>query len=333
MLKNIDIFVCPKCKGNLKTTVREIECQKCHSKYEIKNGIPLFYYEEQENLPQKAVTSKMKAFYEKTPFPNYENTDDVPGLIQKAQRSIFAYLLNQLIPYNIRVLEVGCGTGQLANYLGIAHRSAFGADMCFNSLKLAQQFRDRNEIERTGFYQMNLFNPIFKEESFSFVICNGVLHHTGDPYGGFRSIAKLVKKDGYVIVGLYNKYGRITTDIRRLLFSFFGDRIKALDPRIRKNDINEIRKLTWFLDQYKNPHESKHTIDEVLGWFDQTGFEFVNSIPKISIFNKFNGKDEDLFEINSSGNLFERIMCQLILMLSGGGEEGGFFVMIGKRIK
>ena len=119
---------------------------------------------------------------------------------------------------------------------------------------------------------MNLFRPIFKEESFDLVICNGVLHHTSNPYGGFQSVARLVKKDGYILLGLYNKFGRFVTDIRRVIFFLFKDNFKFLDPYLRRRDIGDKKKLTWFMDQYKNPHESKHTIGEVLNWFDATCF-------------------------------------------------------------
>ena len=38
---------------------------------------------------------------------------------------------------------------------------------------------------------------------FDVVLCNGVLHHTSDPYGGYRGIARLVKPGGLIVVGLY----------------------------------------------------------------------------------------------------------------------------------
>ena len=50
------------------------------------------------------------------------------------------YVIRDNIPFNVNVLEVGCGTGQLANYLGLASRNVFGTDMCLNSLQLAENF-------------------------------------------------------------------------------------------------------------------------------------------------------------------------------------------------
>lgn len=277
---------------------------------------------------QGDVTSAVKNFYEQTPFPNYEDIDSSASLREKAEQGIFAKQLDAQIPTGAIILEAGCGTGQLSNFLGLtAGRTVFGTDMCLNSLKLGEEFRRANEIENVGFFQMNLFRPIFKPESFHLVVSNGVLHHTCDPYGGFRSILKLVKRGGFIIIGLYHYYGRIPTDIRRTIFNGTGNRLKFLDPRLRKNNIGDLRKHTWFMDQYKNPHESKHTINEVMRWFDENGVEFVNSIPSLDGANK-----KGLFETRSKSSLFGRFLTD-VGMLFRGTQEGGFFIMIGKKSK
>ena len=329
MTDNLDIFVCPACGGDLKITDRRIKCLGCHKYYQVEDEIPLLFHPNEWDSSKKDVTNMVKSFYEKTPFPNYEEFDNVGELIQKAQRGIFARLLNEQIPFNIRVLEVGCGTGQLSNFLGVAHRIVFGTDICINSLKLGQEFKKKHDLERVGFYQMNLFRPIFKEETFPLVICNGVLHHTSDPFAGFQAISRLVKKGGYILIGLYNNYGRISTDIRRIIFNVFGGSLKFLDPRLRDKDIGNLKKHTWFMDQYNNPHESKHTIGEVLRWFAQSGFNFVNSIPKLEAFEAFS-ENERLFKPNPRGNWLNHLLAQSWLLFTG-SKEGGFFIMIARR--
>jgi ubiquinone/menaquinone biosynthesis C-methylase UbiE len=272
----------------------------------------------------------MKSFYEATPFPNYDDLDSSGALREKATRGIFARLLDEQIRHSARVLEVGCGTGQLSNFLGMTWgRSVLGADVCLNSLKLAQRFRKQNQIENVSFVQMNLFRPVFKAESFDVVVSNGVLHHTSDPFLGFQTIAKLVKRGGFIVIGLYSKYGRLTTDFRRLVFRLSGDRFQFLDPRLRDRNANDVKKHTWFMDQYKNPHESKHTFGEVQQWFESSGFEFVNSIPK-STGEPF-AADEKLFAPNPNGTKFDHFLVQCGDLLTG-GRDGGFFIMIGRRI-
>lgn len=329
IIDHINILMCPACGGDLEIVGDGIKCIKCDNSYKVEDGIPLLFWPHEWQGLKGDVTDAVKLFYEKTPFPNYEEFENLGDLMQKAQRGIFARLLNGQVPFNIRVLEVGCGTGQLANFLAIAHRTVFATDICLNSLKLGENFRKENGLERVGFYQMNLFRPIFKDETFPLIICNGVLHHTGNPFAGFQSLSRLVKRGGYILIGLYNKYGRITTDIRRIIFKIFNDRFKFLDPRLRGKQIGDLRKRAWFMDQYKNPHESKHTIGEVLRWFDQTGFDFVNSIPRSKAFEVFS-QNESLFTPNPRGNWIDHFFVQIHLAFSG-GREGGFFLMIAKK--
>lgn len=322
---------CPNCRtiGLLEVDFDRMNCKNCQQTYPIVNNIPLMFWPEDRRTSEGNVTNYVKAFYEENPFPNYDDFDSVGSLMQKARTSVFAKMLDEQLPFGIKVLECGCGTGQLSNFLSIANRQVFGIDMCVNSLKLGQDFKEKYELQRVHFMQMNIFNPIFKPESFHVVISNGVLHHTHSPKRAFQSIAGLVKPGGYIIVGLYHKYGRIWTDIRRFIFKLTGGRFLVLDPRLLDKRISKVKRHTWFMDQYKNPHESKHTIGEVIQWFKATGFKFVRSIPKSVLGSLFTG-DEKLFVPERPGNAFERFLVELLMIFTN-TKEGGFFIVIGKK--
>lgn len=331
IVQNLNIFLCPACGGALNASEDEqgAECTDCSLSFGCEEGIPLLFVPNEWDSGTD-VTDAIKSFYEETPFPNYEDLDSAWSLRQKAEKGIFANLLDKEIPHGARILEAGCGTGQLSNFLGTSWgRTVFGTDICMNSLKLAQRFKEDNQIDNVAFLQMNLFRPVFKPESFDLVISNGVLHHTGNPFLGFQSILGLLKKGGFIIVGLYNTYGRVSTDIRRLIFRASGNRFKFLDSRLRDVRVGDVVKHTWFMDQYKNPHESKHTIGEVLGWFDRSGVEFVSSIPNSKAFEPFTIENK-LFSPNDRGHLIDRFLVQFGSMLRG-GKEGGFFTMIGRK--
>ena len=329
--EHMDLLACPACGGRMETSDadRSIQCADCVRSFSSEDGVPQLFWPHDTDSDDD-VTEIVKAFYEETPFPNYDDVDSEQTLREKAERGIFARLLDEQIPHGATVLEVGCGTGQLSNFLGLKWgRSVFGADMCLNSLKLGQGFKRRNEIDNVAFVQMNLFRPVFRPEGFDLVICNGVLHHTSDPFGGFQSISRLVKPGGHILIGLYNTYGRIPTDVRRIIFSLTGGRLAFLDPRMRDESINDTRKQTWFADQYRHPHESKHTMGEVIEWFDRTSFEFTNSIPKVTAFDTV-APDERLLMAHSRGTRLDHFISQAGMLL-GGGKEGGFFVMIGRK--
>ncbi len=322
-------LVCPWCAGDFREVSGGLECVSCKKSFGDENGIPLLFCPNDWD-GKEDVTQKIKAFYEQTPFPNYEDIDSASSLRNKAEKGIFAKLLDEQIQPGAEVLEFGCGTGQLSNFLGLTWgRKVSGADMCLNSLKLAQNFKEQNEIDAVRFYQMNLFRPAFKPETFDVVICNGVLHHTSDPYLGYQSLLKLVKKGGFIVIGLYHAHGRLMTDIRRVLFQMTGNRLKFLDPRLKSEPISDLRKHTWFMDQYRNPHESKHTIHETLGWFDKTGVEFINSLPKPTPWEKFTEEDK-LFEKAIRGSAWDHFLTEFPMIFSG-DREGGFFVMIGRK--
>jgi hypothetical protein len=82
------------------------------------------------------------------------------------------------------------------------------------------------------------------------------------------------------------------------------------------------------MDQYKHPHETRHSIDEVLAWFADTGFEFTASIPTIGD-TEFSA-DRPLFEPQPAGKRRDRLSSELEMLLSG-GVDGGLFVMIGRK--
>lgn len=297
--------------------------------YPIDHGIPRLFAPVDPEMSECDVTEKVKAFYEETPFPNYDDIDSRETLINKAREGRFAAALDEQLPDGAIVLEAGCGTGQLTNFLGLSwKRRVFGGDVCLNSLRLANSFRERHRIANAAFLQMNLFRPPFRDNSIDVVISNGVLHHTGDARKGFETLLRKVKPGGLILIGLYNSYGRLPTLWRRRVFERFGPTLYFLDSRLTSARMNEGRWQAWFRDQYRHPHETRHSIDEVLGWFDTAGVDFLSSIPAAdgSLFTK----DTRLFAPHPRATVTGRWATQLQMLLTG-GRDGGLFIVIGRK--
>jgi 2-polyprenyl-3-methyl-5-hydroxy-6-metoxy-1,4-benzoquinol methylase len=273
------------------------------------------------------VTHVVQDFYEAAPFPNYNSFDSVAALVRRADTGIFARLLRDQMPLSVNVLEVGCGTGQLSNYLAATTLSRiYATDITLASLRLGRDFAKQNSIKGIQFIQMNLFMPAIRPHSMDVVISNGVLHHTHDTRKALDSISQLVKPGGHIILGLYNRIGRLRTNVRRRLRRVFGDRILVLDPRLRKG-LSPERRRAWMRDQYFHPHERKHSISEVIRWFEETGFSFVSSIRKIvGTFSE----GEQIFQPQSPGSRLDRILVEIGMLFSDLGAGGGLFVCVGK---
>jgi carbamoyltransferase len=308
---------------------RSARCPQSGHAFQKTDGIWQMFWPHEKIDDPRDVTHRVKEFYEETPFPNYDDHDSVRSLLEKARRGGYARALDRAIPYNATVLEVGCGTGQLSNFLGISCRRVVGSDVCLNSLRLGEEFRSAHGLNRVRFVQMNLFRPCFRREQFDVILCNGVLHHTADPYGGFRSILPLLKPGGYIVVGLYNRYGRIMTDLRRGFFNLTRGRAKWVDPILRHYKKSEGQIAAWFQDQYRHPHESKHTIDEVLAWFDEQGLQFVRGVPSVSPVPRL-AADAGIFDEEPRGTRIEHLLAQIRQIVTG-NREGGFYLMVGRK--
>jgi SAM-dependent methyltransferase len=296
--------------------------------FPIEADIPCLFAPNQWPDGKRDVTDIVRDFYEKTPFPNYDELDTRDSLRRKAGEAVFGRVLDGQLSHSARVLEIGCGTGQMTNFLGMGWgRTVIGCDLCMNSLKLAKGFRDRFAINNTHFVQANLFRPPFEPASFDVVISNGVLHHTSDCAGAFRSIARFVKPGGVIVVGLYNWLGRLPTLWLRSLIERGGRAAMVFDHRLRGAGGGVCRE-PWYMDQYRHPHESRHSLDELLEWFKAEGFDFTASIPTIGDV-EFSDR-MPLFEVQSPGNRWDRLSSELELLLTG-GRDGGLYIMIGRK--
>jgi len=177
------------------------------------------------------------------------------------------------------------------------------------------------------FLQINLFRPPFQEGAFDVILCNGVLHHTSAPREGFMKLVPLLRPGGHIVIGLYNKYGRLATDFRRGLFRVARGSAKMVDPYLRSVKMSAEKERAWFADQYLHPHESKHTIGEVLEWFGQAGLQFVRGVPAVDRAANGNG---NLFSPSRPGSAWDHFAVQAREIVTG-SREGGFFIMIGRR--
>jgi hypothetical protein len=118
------------------------------------------------------------------------------------------------------------------------------------------------------------------------------------------------------------------TDLLRMIFRATGGQAKWIDPYLRSTPMSVDKRRAWYADQYRHPHESKHTIGEVLQWFDERGVEFMRGIPRVTL----DGEDAmaaNLFSPSSRGTRSDHFWVQAKQVVTG-SREGGFFLMAGR---
>jgi SAM-dependent methyltransferase len=271
----------------------------------------------------------VRDFYTVAPFPGYPPTETLSGIRRKAARSEFARLLDDAIPGDASVLEVGCGTGQMSLFLAHADRVVVGADLTRASLELGAEAATRFGIDRALFIETDLRSPGIKEASFDVIYSSGVLHHTPDPAASFAAFARLAKPGGHVVVGLYNVYARMPHRIRRAIARATGMRWVPFDPVLRDRSAEPARREAWLRDQYLHPLEHRHTIAEVQRWFRDNGIDYVRSYPNTLIAAEPLAGDA-LFEPAEDDWGLENVVSQ-IGWATTLWAEGGLFVVIGRK--
>jgi len=116
------------------------------------------------------------------------------------------------------------------------------------------------------------------EDYFDLIISLGVLHHTDNCIGAIKTICKnLLGKKGYFFVGLYHKYGRepflkYFEDLKKLNLSEEELLLKYKELHDLKN---ETHLKSWFRDQVLHPHETLHTIEEIIQLLPELGCRLV----------------------------------------------------------
>jgi len=300
-----------------------------NNNYSLKEGIKIY-----NSLD--LTTGEVISFYKDDPFPNYELSDDKLTILEKGNKNLFTSSLKKFIGYNKKILEVGAGTCQLSNYLSIGNNNQITAfDANLSSLKTGRDFAKKNGIKNVDFVCGDIFDNHFNDEYFDIILCNGVLHHTKDTFGAMKSVSKALKKNGIILVGLYNKFGRARTFFRKYMYKIFGKRyLLVFDPVLRKTDKNSIKKIdAWIKDQYTHPVERSHTFDEVLDNFKTNNLNFFNSFPSCDFFNEIED-DQDitsLFKKGKEGKKIDRILAQIFMIFNRQGGEGGLYIFLGQK--
>jgi 2-polyprenyl-3-methyl-5-hydroxy-6-metoxy-1,4-benzoquinol methylase len=279
-------------------------------------------------LPGDERTELVRSFYFTAPFPGYPPWATPEWLRARAARSPFSRLLDNVIAPDARVVEVGCGTGQMSLFLASKERIVIGADLARDSLLLGAAAGRRFGIENAFFVETDLARPGLRQGAFDVVYCSGVLHHTPNPRLAFRRVTALARPGGLVIIGLYNSLARVHLRVRRAIAKATRMRWIPFDPVLNDRNAEPERREAWLRDQYLHPEEHSHSIGEVRRWFSENGIDFIRTYPSAMLGG--NDDEDDLLAVQSDYWPQEAWLVQLSWIWSL-GPEGGLFVTVGRR--
>ena len=180
------------------------------------------------------------------------------------------------------ILDVGCGPGWLSNSISYLYKDKKVTALDFNPVAVERASEvAKNMNLNTNFIVDDLFN-FNPNEKFDLVISIGVLMCTNDCLEAIRSLIRnTLKPGGSLYIGLYHKY---MADLP------FLNHFKELsDEGSSENELlEEYSKIhssikdkthikSWFRDQVLHPHETLHTVKEMIPLLDAEGLKMTHT--------------------------------------------------------
>ena len=126
--------------------------------------------------------------------------------------------ITSLVPLSgLRVLDVGCGGGILADSMARRGATVFGIDLASKALKVAQLHALEAQTQGVEYREISA-EALAAEQpgSFDVVTCMEMLEHVPDPAAVVKACAALVKPGGYVFFSTINR------NAKAFLFAIVG---------------------------------------------------------------------------------------------------------------
>jgi len=169
-------------------------------------------------------------------------------------------------------LDAGCGSGRAVRsmFLSGADRVCaidMGEGCVRNTKERNLPYAAKMEVQ-----QASVLEIPYPDNTFDFVHCDGVLHHTTDPLRGFEELKRVLKPGGLMVVAVYGRGGLMNLAIytsrlfRKIIpasFTFW------LLKKLTSNPV------TWYaiMDCMYVPIRENYYEYEVREWFEKGGFE------------------------------------------------------------
>ena len=201
LLKHAQSYACPECNGHLSLTISNKDkhhcyeggfyCSMCNSSYPIKDGIPIFVrdLDEQKKHTARSFGYKWRKF----------------SVIDDHYKKNF---LDEISPLDYRtffkdktVLDAGTGIG-IPCYC-IAENGAkeiFAIDIN-ESIRVA--YNNTKNFNNISVAQADIYNMPFKKNYFDVVVCVAVLQHLPNPWEAFDKLISCVKPGGTLVLWVY----------------------------------------------------------------------------------------------------------------------------------
>jgi len=197
-------WVCPVCGGALATgNEGEIVCDRCDRVFPVASGVPILVENPARHIDEmEAAVRKNPAWYKSDQIA-WHDAGPCRHHLRRRRSYVESTLKKWLAPGKraARLLDLGCGDGANTRWLTeFAERT----DACdYNLLRLLRAKKMLGETCR--FCLADVFQLPYRDESFDVVFFNHVLEHIPDDARALRSVLRILRPGGLLILGVPNE--------------------------------------------------------------------------------------------------------------------------------
>ena len=237
--------------------------------------------------PSEESASPLVEMYRSHPFPGHQ--DKVEFADKRMKLRLYSCGVQPEDYSDGRVLDAGCGTGEYACWFASEGADVSALDLSEEALGQARCYAQQHDLDGISFHEGSVLDLPFDTESFDFVYCTGVLHHTPAPHRGFEELCRVARPGGKILISLYHSWGFLPRSFRWTITRLLGgddlDRRVAwgrflfpfVSSRLVDEDLEDPEAPLY--DYFAAPQQSTHRVGKVLRWFSRSGLEFQGTFP------------------------------------------------------
>jgi len=105
-------------------------------------------------------------------------------------------------------LDAGCGGGRFVVALAkCGAKKAIGVDISRDAITEADYRLDSRDLRNAEVYIGSVLDLKYEDNTFDYVVCSGVIHHTHNPKKGFNELIRVLKPGGTLFLSVYGRGG------------------------------------------------------------------------------------------------------------------------------
>lgn len=200
----LEIYVCPTCKGHLTKEAGLLCCPACRQAYPIRDGIPDFLREElsqskDPELRRMTAIDRMARIYEtKLWYPIVLNV--YGGFGSPSLSQLISTISQKVQSAQGRVLDIACGPGTYGRRVASSSNEVFGIDVSMGMLRQGGAYTAAEGISNMHFARARVEALPFENGLFDATLCCGSLHLFTDTVIALREMARVMRPGAILAV-------------------------------------------------------------------------------------------------------------------------------------